>query len=207
MEDRTRRIVETAIDLAERDGYDAVRLRDVARKAKVALGTVYRRFHSKEDILAAALQHEIGRLQAQMATDDSWRAGGPVERVVAYFSLITRFLVARPNLARALLRAVASGVPEVAERVTRFHGSMTQLVVAALRGQDNALGLSEERLQELGHLLQNAWFAELVGWAGGLNDVERVLAHTQQAAEVIVAGARALAVQAEQSGGSAPVRA
>ena len=55
MEDRTRRIIETAIELAERDGFEAVRLRDVARLAKVALGTVYRRFQSKEDILVAAL--------------------------------------------------------------------------------------------------------------------------------------------------------
>ena len=39
MEDRSRRIVETAIELAERGGFEAVRLRDVAAHAGVALGT------------------------------------------------------------------------------------------------------------------------------------------------------------------------
>ena len=62
MEDRTRRILETAITLAERDGYEAVRLRDVAAQAEVALGTVYRRFKSKEDILVAALELEVERI-------------------------------------------------------------------------------------------------------------------------------------------------
>ena len=62
MEDRTRRIIETAIRLAERDGYEAVRLRDVADQANVALGTVYRRFRSKQDILVVALEHETRQL-------------------------------------------------------------------------------------------------------------------------------------------------
>ena len=55
MEERSRRIVDTAIELANRGGYEAVRLRDVAADAGVALGTVYKRFESKEAILLAAL--------------------------------------------------------------------------------------------------------------------------------------------------------
>jgi AcrR family transcriptional regulator len=47
MDDRAKRIVDTAVALAERDGYQAVRLRDVAATAQVALGTVYKRFASK----------------------------------------------------------------------------------------------------------------------------------------------------------------
>ena len=55
MDDRARRIIDTAIELAERDGYAAVRLREVAARAEVALGTVYKRFASKEEILVAAM--------------------------------------------------------------------------------------------------------------------------------------------------------
>ena len=40
-----------AIELAERGGFEGVRLRDVAAHADVALGTLYRRFRSKEDLL------------------------------------------------------------------------------------------------------------------------------------------------------------
>ena len=40
MEARAQRIVETAIELAEKGGFEAVRLRDVAADAGVALGTL-----------------------------------------------------------------------------------------------------------------------------------------------------------------------
>ena len=58
LEERSRRIVESSIELAERGGFEAVRLRDVAAHAGVALGTLYRRFRSKEDLLVAALEQE-----------------------------------------------------------------------------------------------------------------------------------------------------
>ncbi len=61
MEERSRRIVESAVELAEKGGFEAVRLRDVASHAGVALGTLYRRFRSKEDLLLAALELQIGR--------------------------------------------------------------------------------------------------------------------------------------------------
>ena len=61
MEERARRIVETAVELAEKGGFEAVRLRDVASHAGVALGTLYRRFRSKEDLLLAALELQIGK--------------------------------------------------------------------------------------------------------------------------------------------------
>ena len=63
MDERSQRIVKTAIDLAEEGGFEAVRLRDVAAHAKVALGTVYKRFRSKEDMLVAALALEVSQLE------------------------------------------------------------------------------------------------------------------------------------------------
>ena len=50
------------MDLASRGGYDAVQMRDVAARADVALGTLYRYFPSKDLLLAhtwADWSHEI----------------------------------------------------------------------------------------------------------------------------------------------------
>jgi AcrR family transcriptional regulator len=66
MEERARRIVESAVELAEKGGFEAVRLRDVAAHAGVALGTLYRRFRSKEDLLLAALEQEIADHQQRL---------------------------------------------------------------------------------------------------------------------------------------------
>lgn len=98
------RIFDVAIALAEEGGYDNVRQRDVAARAGVALGTLYKRFRSKEDILSAALARETERLERKLEK-------GPVkgdtaeDRLVAFYSLLTRALVRRPHFARAGPRA------------------------------------------------------------------------------------------------------
>lgn len=176
MEDRTRRILETAIQLAERDGYEAVRLRDVAAQADVALGTVYRRFHSKEEILVGALEVEMERL-GQHIMDNPIQGASPLVRLASVFEVMTRRLVEKPNLARALLRAVASGVPESAQRVAQFHQLSTQFLTAVMFDLDG----SDTDKERIASLLQDIWFAKLVGWAGGLQDVDSVLEQMEDA--------------------------
>ena len=64
MDERAQRIVSTAMALAAKDGFAAMKLRDVAAHAQVALGTVYRRFRSKEEnIQHMAKQYIYERIQ------------------------------------------------------------------------------------------------------------------------------------------------
>jgi AcrR family transcriptional regulator len=131
---RARRIVDTAIDLAEKGGFEAVRLRDVAAEADVALGTLYRYFRSKEDMLIAALNSEVesleARIQARPMSGDTSLA-----RVDAFFRAATKGLMRRPRLARAILRAAASGDHELAEKVAAFHSRMSAMILAAMHGE------------------------------------------------------------------------
>lgn len=53
--ERRQRIVRAAIELLEVGEYDTIQIRDVAERAHVALGTLYRYFTSKEHVYAAAL--------------------------------------------------------------------------------------------------------------------------------------------------------
>ena len=66
MESKRVRILETAIELAEKGGYENVRLRDVAAQAEVALGTLYRYFPSKIHLLVSALLVELERIQERL---------------------------------------------------------------------------------------------------------------------------------------------
>lgn len=195
MEERSRRILRSAVALAEQGGFQAVRLRDVASHSGVALGTLYSRFRSKEDILVAALEEEAGRFEV-LLSQYPLQGDEPLDRVVSFFTLATRALFARPNLARAVLRSVASGVPEVAEKVLSFHTRMTNLITSALRGSPitepfdaKAPTSSEARI---GFLLQQIWFGALVGWMSGVQDETAILAHMKQAAEILLAGHDAL---------------
>lgn len=190
LDERARRIVETAVALAERDGFAAVRLRDVAATAQVALGTVYKRFASKEEILVAALELEserlLGRLGRQAIPGDL-----PNERVLHLFTAVTRGMTRKPNLARALVRSIASADPNVTERVASFHGMMTALIISALRGQSAASkqefgGDSDVRERDVAGILQQVWFAGLVGWAGGIHEVDAILANVENAANLLM---------------------
>jgi AcrR family transcriptional regulator len=191
MDDRAKRIVETAVALAERDGYQAVRLRDVAASAQVALGTVYKRFASKEEILIAALEQESERLVAKIGKK-AVPGDTPQERLRFVFAAITQGFIRRPNLAKATVRSLASGDPNIAERVASFHALITTVVMSAIRGDVNAEkaewgGEGDERARQIASLLQNVWFASFVGWAGGLHEVGQLLDDVDMATELLLA--------------------
>jgi len=201
--------VETAVELAEEGGFEAVRLRDVASHAGVALGTLYRRFRSKEDLLIAALELETHDLERRVRHRPP-KGGSPEERVGVFFATATRGLLRRPNLARALLKAAACGEPDLAKKVAAFHDRMEGMVVAALRGGVDATavgpgagggtrfepgwtdaGASDEELRSLAHSLTLVWFALLVGWSGGLQSQPVVVEQMNACVELMLLGARA----------------
>jgi AcrR family transcriptional regulator len=189
VEERARRIVETAVELAEQGGFEAVRLRDVASHAGVALGTLYRRFRSKEDLLLAALELELIELDRRLAQRPP-RGDAPLERVTSFFQITTRALCRRPNLARALLRAIATGEPELTQKVAAFHTRMEVLITRALRGETDeapAANPSDEE-RAIAFTLQMVWFASLVGWAGGLHGQAGVIDQMSTAAELMLRG-------------------
>ncbi|MCB9728229.1 MAG: TetR/AcrR family transcriptional regulator [Deltaproteobacteria bacterium] len=188
--ERAQRIVASAIALAEDGGFEAVRLRDIAAHAQVALGTVYKRFSSKEDILVAVLEHEVERLEA-------WLRLQPVEgddglsRLTSFFERLTAAFFRKPKLARAALRAAAAGDPSLASKVGRFHARMTTLIAEAVvtAGLDReAGGLTEAEVQTLAYLLSQVWFAALVGWMGGLFDQDAVIEQVRTACRLLLRG-------------------
>ena len=189
MEERSRRIVDAAIELAEKGGFEAVRLRDVAAQANVALGTLYRRFRSKEDLLLAALELQLGRHERRLRESPPSGAT-PLARVSEFFEGYTEALCVRPNLARALVRAIASGAPELTLKVASFHERTEALITSALRGACAGEVLSAPSAVErrLVQSLLLVWFASLTGWASGLHEQREIVEHTRSAAELMLDG-------------------
>ena len=64
---RRQRVIDAAMALGLDGGYEAVQMRDVAARADVAMGTVYRYFTSKDHLLAAALVHWVEQLDNRLA--------------------------------------------------------------------------------------------------------------------------------------------
>ncbi|MFD1814620.1 TetR family transcriptional regulator [Rhodococcus gannanensis] len=51
------RLLDSVVDLLETDGYDAVQLREVARRARTSLTTIYKRYATREELIVAAIEH------------------------------------------------------------------------------------------------------------------------------------------------------
>jgi AcrR family transcriptional regulator len=192
MEVRARRIVETAVELAEQGGFEAVRLRDVAAHAGVALGTLYRRFHSKEDLLVAALALETRNLERRFLQHPP-EGGRELERVASFFALVARAMLRRPNLARALLKAGASGEPGLSKKMAAYHEHIERMIVMSLRGrlseQDGELADpgASARETRVAEALNHIWFSLLVGWSSGLHS-QAVLLEKMEALAALVLG-------------------
>src|SRR5207247_7720477 len=102
---RRQRIVDAATALAAAGGYDAVMMKDVAARAGVALGTVYRYFASKDHLLAESLVAWGGRLGEQLRLSPP-RGATAGERVASVFRRMARGVAAEPRLGIALTGAL-----------------------------------------------------------------------------------------------------
>lgn len=187
LEERARRIIESTIELAEEGGFEAVRLRDVAARAEVAMGTLYRRFHSKEDLLVAALEQETRRMEERVRQRPP-KGGTASERAISFFVIATRGMLRRPNLSRAMLKAAAAGEPALARKVGLFHDMTRRMIVGALRGKPLLPGdeTMTERERLLGDVLNQIWFAVMVGWSGGLETQVSIHDRMRASVELIV---------------------
>src|ERR1700736_566695 len=94
---RRKRILDATLALASKGGYDAGQMRAVAERADVALGTLYRYFPSKINLLVGALTEKFDRMQENL---DRKPVPGetPTERVMYVLSKVTRTMQRDPML-------------------------------------------------------------------------------------------------------------
>lgn len=55
------RILDISADILSESGYDGFQLRDVAKQARVSLGTVYQHFPSHDDLVVSAVERWMAR--------------------------------------------------------------------------------------------------------------------------------------------------
>jgi AcrR family transcriptional regulator len=74
------RILDVVVELLETEGYDAVQLREVARRARTSLATIYKRYTTRDELILAALErwmeeNRYSGLARPHGKDDSIYAG------------------------------------------------------------------------------------------------------------------------------------
>jgi TetR/AcrR family transcriptional regulator, cholesterol catabolism regulator len=79
-ERRQDRILDIVVELLETEGYDAVQLREVARRARTSLATIYKRYGTRDELILAALdcwmeENRYSGLTKPHDTDESLYVG------------------------------------------------------------------------------------------------------------------------------------
>ncbi len=159
--------MQAAAALASRGGVEAMQMRTVAERAGVALGTLYRYFPSKMDLVVAVVAEEIDLLETSIQRRPP-RAATPARRAVDVLMRATRGLMREPELADALVRSLI-----ISNVQTDFGDRITDLL---LRVSSQADSQAARRGLEwsLCNALANVWVAELLEILKGRRTVEQV---------------------------------
>ena len=133
-EDRTADILDTVLDLLHEQGYDQLRMQDVADRAGVGLSTIYRRWPTKQDVVRASLECE-------RATEKYVSTGDPRADMRSFLTRMAQDLSADGGQTMLGFLATLRAEPEVAEvyretSISRMHEHLRGLLAAEL-GEDD----------------------------------------------------------------------
>jgi AcrR family transcriptional regulator len=170
--ERRKRIIDATLALASKGGYDAVQMREVAERADVALGTLYRYFPSKIHLLVSGLIREFEQTKEKL---DRRPIPGdtPAERIIYVLNKVTKTMQREPLLTEAITRAFMFADPSAAAEVNAVAALMEQMLTDAMHdGQPTA----DERA--IARVIGDVWLSNLVAWVtrrASANDVSRQL--------------------------------
>ncbi len=127
-----------------------MQMRTVAERAGVALGTLYRYFPSKMDLVVAVVSEEIDLLETSIERRPPASAT-PAGRAVDLLMRATRGLMREPELADALIRSLI-----VAEVQTPFGDRLARLLLRAAVVEARANEGAADRIISDGHVMDTA---------------------------------------------------
>jgi len=155
-EKRREQVLAAAMLLGAEGGYDAVQMRGVADRSGVALGTIYRYFSSKDDLLIAGLAGWIRRTRMRLEKEEV-HCASPHARLTVLLAGVARSTEASPMLMQALVRAYGASGPHKLDVETEQQA----LIVTAI-------GDSYPSSSEIARVFGHVWHSASTRWVTGL---------------------------------------
>lgn len=177
-------VIEVVLELLETEGYDAVQLRQVARRARVSLTTIYKRYVNRDELIATAIEqwmqdNRYAHLQAPPPEASVYEGLLQIHRTI--FEPFER----HPRMLQAYHRARTS--PSGARLVVQGQQAVTPLIRGVLADSDPQL-LSDIRL-----ILPNVVYALLGRFADGEIPITEILSTIERTLFMLTVGAEELA--------------
>lgn len=157
-------------------------MRTVAERAGVALGTLYRYFPSKMDLVVAVVNEELDLLESSLQrrppADDS-----PPGRATEVLMRATRGLMREPELADALIRSLllSDVKTDFGDRLTTF------MLRAAGAAADGVPGPQDPRRIAM-RALSSVWVMEMIEILRGHVTMDQIQVRIEFAAAKLLAG-------------------
>ena len=184
--ERRNRILEATVAIASEGGFEAVQMREVAQRADVALGTLYRYFPSKIHLLVSALAMRFDEMVPAL-TARSIPGDTAAERVITVLKRASRGMQGDPHLTDALTRAFMFADKSVAEEIHVVGMHMTTMLTRAMLGDDYVAGIEPTRDQAaIARVISDVWLASLVDWVTGRASAAEVAEHIETAVHLVL---------------------
>lgn len=158
------RLFRSALDLFSRKGFTETTVEDITEAADVGKGTFFNYFPSKDHILLAFGEMQLGKLQAAVA--EARASGEPMPLFLR--SLGTRMTqepMRHPGLVRTLLQAYLSTTPvraAMGDLQKRVHALHTEIVSL---GQERGEIRKDLPAAEIAHVFRQTIFGTLLFWS------------------------------------------
>ena len=177
---RRARVIEAVIALIGEVGADAVQMRDVAHRSGVALGTVYRYFHSKEHLLAAALEDWQRRLTRRVMTTSDPLNDGPLPGILQYLRRAQRAFHRNPAMTALMLQAMTSNDPATRAGIDHMAGANAEMLDRLLEG------IAPEHVANVSFALNAALSSALMAVLIGAMPLDEALNRVEWVARTLV---------------------
>jgi TetR/AcrR family transcriptional regulator, cholesterol catabolism regulator len=176
---RRQRVIDAALQLGSAGGYEAVQMRDVARTAGVALGTIYRYFTSKDHLLAAAMVDWTSDLERRVQEQPA-KNRSTADAVVEVIRAATRPMERDPRLAAAMVQAASANEPSVTVCSTQTTEIVERMLISAMNGDD------PDRRARSARVLAHVWNSCILRWANGSEAVGQIGDDLEDAARLLL---------------------
>jgi len=177
---RRDRILDIVVELLETEGYDAVQLREVARRARTSLATIYKRYGTRDELILAALdcwmeENRYSGLTEPHDTDESLYAG-----LMRVLRTIFEPWERHPAMLNAYFRA-RSG-PGGQKLIRRGFDAVVPAVMDVLSDADPAF------IQDMDAIVSNVAYGLLGRFAAGEIEITDILPSLDRAVRHVASG-------------------
>ncbi len=152
-------IIKKAGELFAKEGFSAVKMADIAKACKVAVGTIYKLFASKEDLFFAYVQYEIDRFYNQLLQDYT-TCSDPKKRLAIF---VDRMIEAFLDKKKVLTDTIA-GDPLFFAKLNLTHQNPAQKIYNLLEKEFAKLPLKIDNPQKAAILFKSFVYGYIEYW-------------------------------------------